>query len=581
MFAALRRFSYVWMSIAVCGIACAFIMCSEIGKADDSAPGNSTGSTAIAAPVNYLPLLFFDSFSSGTADNWEATDSNAWRVVRQNGQFVYNQFQASKVKTPVRSPFNRSMIKDITVGSFTFDVRLQSTIKDYGHRDLCLFFGYQDPAHFYYVHLGKKTDDHANNIFIVNGAPRTKISTTTSAGTNWDDSWHRARIVRDASSGTIRVYFDDMREPVMTATDATFPWGQVGVGSFDDTGNFDNVFLFGETVDPRLQPVTLDNVVTPGPNTADSPFAKKFSMDRAARFLDTVAVKWQKQRKCFTCHTNFAYLYARPSIGTNAPAHNSVRKFAEQLVGERWPDKGPRWDAEIVASAAALAFNDSETSGKLHPLTRIALDRMWTVQRDDGGWDWLKCGWPPMESDDHYGATLAAIAVGVAPDDYPQSEAAQKGIQGLRKYFKANPPPTLHHQAMLLWASSYLDGLMTPAEKQACIKKLLVLQKPDGGWGLATLGDWKRADEKEQDLKSSDGYGTGFVLYALRRAGVSVKAPQIQRGVAWLKSHQRESGHWFTRSLNKDSRHFISHAGTAFAVMALAACEETDIIDSK
>ena len=83
---------------------------------------------------------------------------------------------------------------------------------------MCLFFGYQDPAHFYYVHLGKKTDDHANQIFIVNGADRKKISTKTTDGTNWNDDWHSVKIVRKVADGSIEVYFDDMKTPVMTAT---------------------------------------------------------------------------------------------------------------------------------------------------------------------------------------------------------------------------------------------------------------------------------------------------------------------------------------------------------------------------
>jgi squalene-hopene/tetraprenyl-beta-curcumene cyclase len=55
---------------------------------------------------------------------------------------------------------------------------------------------------------------------------------------------------------------------------------------------------------------------------------------------------------------------------------------------------------------------------------------------------------------------------------------------------------------------------------------------------------------------------------------VPANEPAIGRGVAWLKSHQRASGRWYTRSLNKDNEHFISHAGSAYAVMALAACGE-------
>ena len=80
--------------------------------------------------------------------------------------------------------------------------------------------------------------------------------------------------------------------------------------------------------------------------------------------------------------------------------------------------------------------------------------------------------------------------------------------------------------------------------------------------------------ETTPDLVTSDGYGTGFVVFVLRRAGVPADDPAVARGVAWLKRHQRASGRWFTRSLNKDNEHFISHAGSAFAVMALAACGE-------
>ena len=98
-----------------------------------------------------------------------------------------------------------------------------------------------------------------------------------------------------------------------------------------------------------------------------------------------------------------------------------------------------------------------------------------------------------VESDDHYGATLAALAVGVAPDDYASTEVAQEGLAGLRKYLRNNPPPTLHHQAMLMWASSYLDDLTTEEEKRACIEALLALQKEDGGWGLAKIKNQKFA----------------------------------------------------------------------------------------
>jgi hypothetical protein len=36
-----------------------------------------------------------------------------------------------------------------------------------------------------------------------------------------------------------------MDKPVMTAKDDTFRWGQIGLGSFDDTSDWDTVKLTG------------------------------------------------------------------------------------------------------------------------------------------------------------------------------------------------------------------------------------------------------------------------------------------------------------------------------------------------
>ncbi len=218
----------------------------------------SAGMTAAEPPkkappeeVQGLPLLLYEAFESG-ADRWEPTDAKVWKVTEHNGNHTFELFEKrSNFNPKYRSPFNRSLLKDVNVGSFVLDVDLQSTIPDYGHRDLCLFFGYQDDAHLYYVHFGKKTDDHANQIFIVNDAPRKRISTKTTPGTDWDDEWHHARIVRDVESGKIDIYFDDMETPVMSAVDKTFTSGRIGIGSFDDTGRFDNIRLYGRMVDAK------------------------------------------------------------------------------------------------------------------------------------------------------------------------------------------------------------------------------------------------------------------------------------------------------------------------------------------
>jgi hypothetical protein len=192
-----------------------------------------------------MPLVFEADFEDGSLDVWQATDSAAWRIEDGRGGKVLALHKQSAYKPEVRSPRNINLIKDVVVGSFVLELKMHSTTRDYGHRDMCLFFGHQDPSHFYYVHIANASDAHANSIFIVNGEPRVSIAKTRTEGTKWDEGWHTVRLVRDVDQGTIEVFFDDGEEPIMTAVDHNFKSGRIGVGSFDDTGQFDDICLRG------------------------------------------------------------------------------------------------------------------------------------------------------------------------------------------------------------------------------------------------------------------------------------------------------------------------------------------------
>ena len=209
------------------------------------------GTPALAAEKCDLPLVFEDDFENG-ADRWEPTDPAAWRITQTDRGKVYNQFKNSKYGPPHRSPYNISLVKDVVLGDFVLTVKVQSTNTKAGaHRDMCLFFGYQDPAHFYYVHLGKRPDPHSSQIMIVNGAPRVMITKKTSPGIPWDDEWHEVKIVRRVADGVIEIYFDDMDNPVMATVDKTFTSGRVGLGSFDDNGNWDDFKLHGKKAEKQ------------------------------------------------------------------------------------------------------------------------------------------------------------------------------------------------------------------------------------------------------------------------------------------------------------------------------------------
>ena len=312
----------------------------------------------------------------------------------------------------------------------------------------------------------------------------------------------------------------------------------------------------------------------PAPTRPDEPMAKAFSPARAAAFLDGVGLDWTRTRSCATCHTNVPFMLARPKVkGGDLSAMREVREFLEGSV-KSWEKEKPRADYAVVATAFALAGNDAATTGKLHPLTRAALDRMWTVQKPDGSWKWPDCDWPPLEHDQFYGVAYVAVAVALAPDNYRDTPAARAGLDKLRTYLKANPVPELHHKATLLWASTRVDGLLTDAEKKDTVTELHKLQLADGGWNLPALGPYPlRKDQKTPNrMDVSDGYATGFVTFVLRHAGVPADDPALEKAVTWLKANQRETGRWFTQSPGGSKHQFVTNVGSAFAVLALDAC---------
>lgn len=211
---------------------------------------------AVAEPA--LPILVEEDFESGMG-RWQTTDPESadpvWEIVeieKQPGDQDNHALRvkgASKYQPPFRSPHSIAWLKDLKLGDFEITARVQNTNPSgRDHRDLCVFWGRQSPSEFYYVHFGAKADPHACQIFIVNNEARKMITVDQAEGTPWTDGWHTIRVTRTASDGVVKVFFDDMAKPQMTAKDTTFGAGEIGIGTFDDSGNFDDIVVRGEQV---------------------------------------------------------------------------------------------------------------------------------------------------------------------------------------------------------------------------------------------------------------------------------------------------------------------------------------------
>ena len=147
-----------------------------------------------------VPLIAKEDFSKGS-DAWETTDDKKWKITEVDGNQVFELLGKSNYNPPHRSPHSIALLKDKIVGSFILTARIQTTQTTRGHRDLCFFFNYQDPTHFYYLHLGEVPDPNSSQIFIVNEAPRKNL-TLSKKGIPWKNGqFHNLTIVREVERG--------------------------------------------------------------------------------------------------------------------------------------------------------------------------------------------------------------------------------------------------------------------------------------------------------------------------------------------------------------------------------------------
>ena len=336
--------------------------------------------------------------------------------------------------------------------------------------------------------------------------------------------------------------------------------------------------------------------------------AQSWNQKSAASYLDARMTWWSTWKTsardhdtfCISCHTAMPYAISRPALRSSlgetgpSPVERKVLDNVTKRV-QMWDQVEPFYpDAkngvpktqesrgtESILNALILTSSDAP-SGSLSPIARLALDNMWAQQvtsgETKGAIPWLQFHNAPWEGDSQYlGNALAAVAVGFAPASYRSAPEVQENMGLLREYLvRERATQKLIDRMILLWASTKVPGLLTPAEQKAIRDEALSKQQTDGGFSLSSfVGDWKRKDDTPLESKS-DGYATGVVMFVLQETGTKRDQAPMQRGLAWLAQHQDATeGRWFAYSLNKqrdlssDIGRFMSDAATSFAVLAL------------
>lgn len=181
-------------------------------------------------------------FESGGLAGWRLPNPADWEIASEGPNRFLRLRKAGEIGLP-RRPLQYAILKDACVGDFTLRVKVRRAGKS-----MMVAFGYQDTLHFYYAHVS--SDSGAvkvhNGLFKVDGGERFRIAGEGSAPVLPDQNWHQLRIVRRVSTGLIDVFVDRDAQPRFHHTDTSFRFGRIGLGSFNETGDFDDFQLAGE-----------------------------------------------------------------------------------------------------------------------------------------------------------------------------------------------------------------------------------------------------------------------------------------------------------------------------------------------
>lgn len=100
----------------------------------------STKAAEAGLPLGYK-LLYEQTFADAAAlGDFVFSDPRAWRFSTAEGKGALELYRQSQYTPRVRSPVNLALIADRQFGDFVLEAQMIQTGREYGHRDMCVFF---------------------------------------------------------------------------------------------------------------------------------------------------------------------------------------------------------------------------------------------------------------------------------------------------------------------------------------------------------------------------------------------------------------------------------------------------------
>ena len=184
-----------------------------------------------------------DSFEA-FGHKWSVPHREDWQLDTEAGAPVLHLLTGREPLPGPRRPYQFALADTADL----LRVKVEADLKPL-RRSLMIVFAYHDSAHFDYAHLStdiaSKQPVH-NGVFHVYGGERVRISSDRGPASFTElGRWYHVVVQYDGATGEINVTVDGKPVPSLHAVDVSLGAGKVGIGSFNETGDFKAVKITG------------------------------------------------------------------------------------------------------------------------------------------------------------------------------------------------------------------------------------------------------------------------------------------------------------------------------------------------
>jgi ankyrin repeat protein len=311
----------------------------------------------------------------------------------------------------------------------------------------------------------------------------------------------------------------------------------------------------------------------PPPNAVEKPRSIPEALVKAVAVLEPLSPLFHNQSGCFSCHNNSLpeaalNIASRHGIAVNreAAAHAAQAELGnwKVLVDEYMLANCARPGFLIATTKALLGL--AEEGVKPNYITDALTSCLASSQQPEGDWHSIADLRPPLTGSAIVSTALAirGLKEYLPPGRREEVNArVDRALAFIRTTVSRDTQDETYKLLGLIWAGAPV------AEAAAQARRLLALQRAEGGWG-------------QVPTMAPDAYATGQALYALYASGRKPTTIPYEKGVQYLLRTQLEDGTWFVRSrafgfqpyfesgFPHGRDQFISAAATSWAAMALA-----------